>query len=210
MFYRHNKITAAQVWLWVLLFIAMVILAAASQAQSGTLSDTQAGARSKPAVKKQAQQIIDISSKTLLLDENKGISEYKGNVLFKQNTLRISADTISLYYKDNKLVKALITGSPADVEQHPDNEAKVHSQAEKMEYYVDENRLVLTGNAFVTQGSRHFSGKHIVYDTRQGTLTADSKSDSKETLNSTKSTQPNERVHVIIGPTENDKVIPNE
>lgn len=199
MFYLQNKFMATRV-LWLLLFLTLTSFAAGSLAQSNT--------QTKPVVKKLAPKIIDISAKTLLLDEKNGISEYKGNVLFKQNTLRIKADTISLFYKDKKLVKALITGSPADVQQHPDNEPEVHSQAEKMEYYVEENRLVLTGNAFVTQGSRHFSGQHIVYDTRQGTLTAGSKSDSTDVVKNTKNNQPNERVHVIIGPTENDKETP--
>ena len=204
MFYRQNKITLWQV----LLFLTVTCVAATSQVKADT--------KAKVRVKASSQQVIDISAKTLLLDQDKGISEYKGNVLFKQNTLVIKADTISLYYKDKKLEKALITGSPADVQQHPDNEAEVHSQAEKMEYFVEENRLVLTGNAFVTQGSRHFSGQQIVYDTRQGTLTAagtaagtaGSKSEGKEPLNNKQNNQPNERVHVIIGPTENDKESP--
>ena len=204
MFYRQNKFTVSRG----LLFSAMTLFAATCPAQNSTLVGTLAGTRAKPGVHSRAQQIIDINAKTLLLDENNGISEYKGNVLFKQNTLRIKADTISLYYKDKKLVKALITGSPADVQHHPDNEAEVHSQAEQMEYFVNENRLVLTGNAFVTQGSRHFSGQQIVYDTRQGTLSAGRNPGSADTLKNAKNNQPNERVHVIIGPTEKEKETP--
>jgi lipopolysaccharide export system protein LptA len=180
-----------------LLFSVLILVSGLTLAQPA--SQTAAASHKK----KQLQQIIDISSQSLLLDDKEGISEYKGNVLFTQNTLVVKADTITLYHKDKKLVKALITGSPADVQHQPDNEAAVHSQANQMEYYVDENQLVLIGNAFVTQGERHFSGEHIVYDTRQKTINAGAILSNPSEKNSQNS-QPNERVHVIIGPTTNE------
>ncbi len=157
---------------------------------------------------KQKQQIINIKSQYLLLDENKGISKYKGNVLFTKDTLTIKADSVTLYYKKDVLTKVLITGSPADVRHAPDNEAKVHSQANKMEYFIAEEKLTLKGKAFVDQGNRHFSGEYIEYDTRQRIISA---AGSKVDTDKLKSTPPNRRVHVIIGSgndaenTENDK-----
>ena len=148
------------------------------------------------------QQILDIKAQYLLLNEKKGISQYKGNVLLTKNTLTIKADTVTLFYKNKKLTKALITGSPADVQHQPDNEAKVHSQANKMEFYVNEDRLVLKGNAFVDQGNRHFSGENIEYDTRQRIITAAGAQNKLANVNSSKNTPPSNRVHVIIGPAE--------
>lgn len=149
------------------------------------------------------QQILDIKAQYLLLNEKKGISQYKGNVLLTKNTLTIKADTVTLFYKNKKLTKALITGSPADLQHQPDNEAKVHSQANKMEFYVNEDRLVLKGNAFVDQGNRHFSGENIEYDTRQRIITAAGAQNKLTNTNSSKNTPPSNRVHVIIGPAEN-------
>ena len=151
------------------------------------------------------QETIDITAQYLLLDEKNGISKYKGQVFFKKGTLSIKADTVTLYYNDGELTKALITGSPADVLHYPDNEAKVHSQAKKMEYFISENRLTLKGQAFVDQGDRHFSGETIEYDTRQRTITAASKQNNET---NTGNSPPNGRVHVIIGPntdTENNE-----
>lgn len=143
------------------------------------------------------QQPIDIKAQYILFDENKGISLYKGKVLFTKGTLTIKADAITLYYKDEELTKALITGSPADVKHRPDNEAKVHSQANSMEYFITEEQLILKGQAFVDQGNRHFSGEYIEYDTRQRSITA--AGNGKGTENS-KNVPPKSRVHVIIGP----------
>lgn len=146
---------------------------------------------------------VDIKASYLLLDEKKGISKYQGNVYFKKGTLTIKADTVTLFYDGKQLIKALIIGSPADVQHYPDNEAKVHSQANKMEYFVAEERLTLKGKAFVDQGDNHFSGDTIEYNTRQRTITA--AGGHNKTLNSqnSKNSPTNRRVHVIIGPTDN-------
>jgi LPS export ABC transporter protein LptC/lipopolysaccharide transport protein LptA len=147
-------------------------------------------------------QMLDIQAQYLLLDEKKGVSIYKGNVIFKKGTLNIKADSITLYFENEKLTKALITGSPADVQHQPDNEAKVHAQANKLEYIISKEQLLLTGRAFVNQGNRHFSGEHIKYDTRQRSITAAGKSTTMHKNNS-----PKGRVHVIIDSenNENDK-----
>lgn len=155
---------------------------------------------------KSKQQTLNIKSQYLLLNEKKGISKYKGNVLFTKNTLTIKADTITLYYDGKKLTKALITGSPADVQHQPDNEAKVHSQANSMEYFITEDQLILKGQAFVIQGDRHFSGEYIEYDTRQRTITAAGEQSSTISKENLKNNQPRARVHVIIGP---DNIIEN-
>jgi lipopolysaccharide export system protein LptA len=157
-------------------------------------------------------QALDIQARYMLLDENKGISTYKGKVILKKDTLVIKADSMTLYFNGEKLNKVSIIGSPADVRHAPDNEAKVHSQARKMEYLVNEDKLTLMGQAFVNQGNRHFSGEAIEYDTRQRIISAAGKNtavtDEEET--STDSTT-NQRVHVIIGPeTENNDAISND
>ncbi len=149
------------------------------------------------------QQVIDIKAQYLLLDEGKGISKYKGNVLFTKDTLIIKADTVTLYYKDKKLTKAFITGSPADVQHQPDNEAKVHSQASTMEFFISEDRLILKGQAFVNQGNRHFSGEYIEYDTRQRIITAAGNQNRLLNAKNSENSPPKGRVHVIIGPTDN-------
>lgn len=140
---------------------------------------------------------IDIKAHYLLLDENKGTSIYKGAVLLTKGTLIIKADEITLYSDGKELTKALIIGSPADVQHQPENEEKVHSQAKTIEYFVTENRLELKGNAFVDQGERHFSGEYIEYDTRQRIITA---SGQQKGQISPENNSPKRRVHVIIGP----------
>lgn len=148
------------------------------------------------------QQVIDIKAQYLLLDENKGISKYKGNVVLSTGTLIIKADTVTLHYKNKELIWALITGSPADVVHIPDNEPKMHSQARTIELFFNEDRLILKEQAFVNQGNRHFSGEYIEYDTRQGIVTAAGDKNGLENTKDSKTNPLKGRVHVIIGPTE--------
>lgn len=151
---------------------------------------------------KTEKHTVNIKANSLLLDEKKGISEYKGKVLFTKGSLIIKANAITLFYKNNKLIKAMISGFPADVKHKPDNEAKMHSQANNMEFFVEEERLVLQGDAFVKQGNRHFSGEIIEYDTQQRSITA---AGNQDTIKNSKNTPPKGRVHVIIGPNEDDE-----
>lgn len=148
------------------------------------------------------QQIIDIKAQYLLHDEKRGVSQYKGKVIFTKGTLTIKAEVITLHFKEEKLSKAVITGSPADVQHQPENEEKVHSQANEIEYVVAEDKLILKGQAFVDQGSRHFSGEYIEYDTRQHTLSASGSKDTISNKDNSKNYPPNGRVHVIIGPND--------
>ncbi|MFK5913270.1 MAG: lipopolysaccharide transport periplasmic protein LptA [Woeseiaceae bacterium] len=151
-----------------------------------------------PSFATQNKDVIDIKSQRLLFDEAKGISQYKGHVVMKKGTLTIKASSITVYYKNKKLSKAIIIGSPANIEQHPDNEKSAYAQANRMEYYVDEERLILKGDASVQQGERFFSGEEVEYDTRQRIILASGKNEgSLENKNESSS---NGRVHVIIGP----------
>jgi len=156
---------------------------------------------SHAANKKAAKEPIDIKAEYLLIDENKGISKYKGNVIFTQGTLIIKADSVTLHSNGEKLTKAFITGSPADIQHQPDNEPKVHSQAKKIDYFVAREKLILRGDAFVNQGDKHFSGEKIEYDTRQKIVTASgNKTKQTKSTKTSKKSPASGRVHVIIGP----------
>jgi len=151
--------------------------------------------------KKTAKEPIDIKAEYLLIDENKGISKYKGNVIFTQGTLIIKADSVILYSNGEKLTKAFITGSPADIQHQPEGEPKVHSQAKNIDYFVNKEKLILRGDAFVNQGDKHFSGEKIEYNTRQKIVTASgNKTEHTETSKTSEKSAPSGRVHVIIGP----------
>jgi lipopolysaccharide export system protein LptA len=147
------------------------------------------------ALRSDRNQPIDIKADRVEVDQREQVSHYLGNVRLEQGSLKINADEVVVYMEKGKLYKIVITGNPARFEQQPENQQEVvNSQAENMEYYAGEERLLLRHNAEVNQGGNHFRGDFIEYDTLTSTVKANKGENSQS------------RVHAIIQPaTEKDE-----
>ncbi|NOZ37280.1 MAG: lipopolysaccharide transport periplasmic protein LptA [Gammaproteobacteria bacterium] len=121
------------------------------------------------------QQPIHIDADRMVAEKSKGFSHYIGNVHITQGSLKIDADEVYIYLVDGLLNKLIIIGSPAKLQQIPDNSAEVvYSQALRMEYFASTDQLFLMKEAEVWQGGSRFSGEHIEYDTRNSRISANS------------------------------------
>ena len=141
------------------------------------------------ALRSDRNQPIDIKADRVEVDQQKEVSHYIGNVRMEQGSLKIDAAEVVVYMEQGKLNKIVITGKPARFEQQPENQKEiVNSQAEYMEYYAGDERLLLKHNAEVNQGANHFRGDFIEYDTLTSTVKANKDENS------------NTRVHAIIQP----------
>ncbi len=136
-------------------------------------------------------QPINIRADRVRIDEHKGISEYSGHVELTQGSIVLTADQLTVYQSQGKLQRIEARGTPARFKQLPDNSRKaIEAYAEQMEYLAGSERLLLTGQARVTQGGNVFSGHTIAYDTRRSTVSA--RKDDSESGGG--------RVHAIIQP----------
>lgn len=126
------------------------------------------------AAKSDRDQPIEIQADRVVLNDQKGISHYQGNVYMTQGTLKINADDVEVFLKSNReLDRIIIKGKPAKLQQKPDNsEEVVKSKAHLMEYFADDERLILKQEAEVLQGVNLFRGDFIEYDTRTSTVKA--------------------------------------
>ncbi len=146
------------------------------------------------ALKSDRDKPLKISANHVVVNNQRGVSHYKGDVQIKQGTLIIRADEVFVYLVKGKLQKIVINGKPASFEQQPDNkQALVKSRAEEMEYFSKKELLVLKKNAEVLQGGNSFRGDHIEYDTYHSIVRANKDAGSKT------------RVHAIIQPREEQK-----
>jgi len=119
-------------------------------------------------------QPIEIEADTAELDDLKGITIYKGNVIVVQGSIRMTGDKMTVYYtKDSDLDTVIMEGHPATYRQLPDN-SEIYDEAEalRMEYYGLKNLIVLINNAVVKQEDLRFSGSHIEYDTERSQIRA--------------------------------------
>lgn len=149
------------------------------------------------ALRSDRRQPIDIKADRVEVDQRQQVSHYIGNVRLEQGSLKINADEIVVYMVKGKLQKIVITGNPARFEQQPENNREVvTSQADNMEYYASEERLLLKHHAQVNQGGNLFRGDFIEYDTLTSTVKANKAEDSQS------------RVHAIIQPAKQKEDTP--
>lgn len=119
-------------------------------------------------------QPIEIEADTAELDDQKGVTIYRGNVVVVQGSIRMTGDTMTVYYNEDKdLDTVVMEGVPATYRQLPDN-SKIYDEAEalRMEYYETKSLIVLIDRAVVKQEGLRFSGSRIDYDTLNSKIKA--------------------------------------
>jgi len=145
------------------------------------------------ALESDASQPVLIDADSVVFNKAKGKAVYQGNVAIKQGTLKIHAARIEINAPNNKIINIIATGSPLTVEQKMDSGKLAKGSAKKMQYLVDKKRLILSGNAVLSQGNDKFSSHHIEFSTLTGALKAGNNKNNKS------------RVHAVFYPTNKAK-----
>ena len=111
-------------------------------------------------------QPIFIESDSLKIDDVKGISTYKGNVVFRQGPDSLKADKLVIYAEQRQELKKIIaTGKPARFDHEAElAEERSWGEAEHIVYEAQTSQVVLSGKASFQQGDNQFSGNRIEYD----------------------------------------------
>ncbi|WP_455211448.1 lipopolysaccharide transport periplasmic protein LptA [Kaarinaea lacus] len=116
---------------------------------------------------------ITIEADHATLSEKQGLSTYSGNVVLIQGDIKINADKVIVHHEQGKLTHVTATGTPVKYHQQGETEAlDIHGEANTMEYFAIEERLLLLDSAKLTQGGNAFSGNRIEYDTQREVVTA--------------------------------------
>jgi len=119
--------------------------------------------------KEEQDEPIYIESDSLRIDDVKGISTYQGNVLFRQGTASLRADSLSIHTRSRQEVERIIAsggpGAPARFEQRSEEPGKDASgEAQHIEYIAPSGMVILDGQARFRQGDSQFAGNRIEYD----------------------------------------------
>ena len=144
------------------------------------------------------EEPIVIEAQAAEVDNRSKITIYRGDVVITQGTLRITGDTVWIHYNDaNAITKAISVGTPAKFRQLPDGKKDyMTAAAERMEYHADRDVILLLGNARYGEGKDKITAPRIVYDSRQGRVTAGANPDGGQTGDSDKA----DRVRITITP----------
>ncbi|HEC72990.1 MAG TPA: lipopolysaccharide transport periplasmic protein LptA [Methylophaga aminisulfidivorans] len=140
---------------------------------------------------------INIEADNAQMDDQQGVTQYKGRAILTQGTLKIEGDIITFYYDENKqLEKAIATGKLAKYQQiQKPGESPVKAKALRMEYYANRDKIYLIGEGHVWQNGDEFSGNRIVYDIANNAVSANS-----APVNVDGETHDRGRIHMIIQP----------
>ncbi len=110
-------------------------------------------------------QPIHLEASRGQLDQKTGVSVYEGNVVITQGTMRLTADTVTIYVKDNNFQRMEATGAPANLRYKPTaDKPEIQGASQRVEYDVAGAKVIMSGGARLTQGQDVFTGDRVEYD----------------------------------------------
>lgn len=115
------------------------------------------------ALESDREQPIELAADSVDIDESKGVSVYKGDVDLRQGSIRVRADVVTVQQNGRKPAKIIAEGRPVKFEQQS-NKGPVKGEAQRVEYEVDSENLLLAGDAVLIQGKDSMRSDRIVYD----------------------------------------------
>ncbi|WP_373081789.1 lipopolysaccharide transport periplasmic protein LptA [Zhongshania sp.] len=125
------------------------------------------------------KQAINLSSDRAIYENNQGV--YIGNVNMSQGSLKIRADKLTIIESNRKVEKVIAEGSPAYFEQQPrTDEGVVIASAQRIEYSLQQEEILLQKNASITHQGSKISGDRVVYSGRKQMVVADGGTTEKE------------------------------
>jgi len=144
------------------------------------------------------EQPINIEADHAQLDDERGVTQYKGNAILTQGTLRITGDIITFYYDDDQqITKTIAEGNLAKYQQiHKRGEAPVKARAIQMEYHAKTQKIYLLGKGYVLKDGDEVTGNRIEYDITKNIVHVN----SGPVKIGDKTQQSTGRVHIIIQP----------
>lgn len=150
------------------------------------------------ALKADRDQPIEIASDSAERDEKLGLTLYHGNVVIRQGSVLIEAETVTIktrvstVSKRDELEEILTVGKPSRMQQRLESSGELVSAiATTIQYQVSNDTLTLIEQAELKQGERLITGDRISYDIAAEKVTAGG---------NVQENKPAERVKVTLPP----------
>lgn len=110
---------------------------------------------------------IDAGRQEGTLDGN-SINVLTGGVVITQGTLDIRADRADIHQRGGEVVRAVLTGRQAVLKQDMDDGTPMTARADRIDYDMTRDVVVLSGNYTVTTPRGSTSGQRLTYDLKTG------------------------------------------
>jgi lipopolysaccharide export system protein LptA len=142
---------------------------------------------------------IFIDADYMQMDIISGKSVYTGNVKISQGELVLTGDKVTLERSNKKVERMTVIGKPARYNHVTETGETITAQSEHMVYIANQNKLVLTINAYLQQPDLKLSSQKITYDTEKKIVIAGSNDGATASGTKTKQKQ---RVKITLTPKE--------
>ena len=122
-------------------------------------------AQSAMALPEDREQPITLEADSAQYDHVTGKSTYTGNVIVIQGTMRLDAETATVFFEGGDILRMEATGKPTKFRyQATHDKPPIDGVGRKIVYNVPDAKVVVTGKASFTQGGDKFNGERIEYD----------------------------------------------
>lgn len=117
---------------------------------------------------------MNIEADRVDIDDEKGISTFRGNVVMTRGSVIIKGDMVEVYRnKAKELDKVHSTGNLAHFQQRPEGKPDdVIAEGQELFYDAVKEILIIRRQGKVIQGGDIFRGEHIVYDSKRDLVEA--------------------------------------
>jgi lipopolysaccharide export system protein LptA len=110
-------------------------------------------------------QPVHLHADTISIDQATGQSHYRGKVVLRQGSLRITADSATAVHKGSKLERIDATGSPATARQQLEEAPHVITLRGQTMHYNAQQRLIrVAGHVTVARGQDRVHADEVTYD----------------------------------------------
>ena len=138
-----------------------------------------------------SNQPLQIDADQADIDQQSGISTYRGHVRLSRGSMLLLADEVVVKQEGGSVHLVTATGSPVSYSQRSDKQQDIRASALRMEYHVDNGQLLLIKQAELHQDANVFASERIVYDSIADRVNAGAGADTPS---------PQDRVHITIQP----------
>ena len=139
-------------------------------------------------------QPITVESDRAERNERTGLTQYSGNVIIRQGSLIIDANTVEIHYADNRVNRIVCDGNPASYQHKSNTGGHVLARAETIEYLPAEKLVNLKTNASLSRNGTLIKGDSINYDVVNETWRAKGDNQSNQ-----------KRIQLVIPPLQKPK-----
>ena len=120
------------------------------------------------------QQPVQLRADRIDVDQKKGLSLYRGHVVFSQGTLRLAAAYAEVQNRANAVETVTAEGKPVTFRHRPEGLTDfIEGEASRAVYHALARRVHLHGNVQVQRGRDLFRSAELHYDIENRTMIAE-------------------------------------